>query len=511
MEETDMCVDPTTTPVVPAITKNASCPAKALEPGQRQQLAVQALAGTQSITDLAADLEVSRKFVYRQAAVAAQALQGAFTPPNETDDAVLFHLPVTKSWLRQVVLGLTLCCHSSHRGVVEFCRDLFDYPISVGTVHNILQDAVAAARATNQKQDLSSIAIGAHDEIFQAGRPVLVGVDTFSSYCYLLNIEEQRDAETWGVCLLDLQQQGFAPEAVVADAACGLRAGQKLALPGVPCRSDVFHALHEVAAVVKFLENRAYQALNACLKLEQRQARDARSARFSRKLATDIQHAHVAQAKAVALFDDVAELARWLRHDILSLAGPSHAERLALYDFLLVELKARSPEYSHRLDPLVSYLKNQRDDLLAFAAQLDRDLTALAATFEIPVPLVRELLAVHCLAPDLPQRYRREASLRRQLGDRHFALSQAVEEIRRRTVRASSVVENLNSRLRSYFFLRRHLGADYLHLLQFFLNHRRFQRSEHPDRIDKSPVELLTGQSQAHWLETLGYQRFACN
>jgi hypothetical protein len=29
-------------------------------------------------------------------------------------------------------------------------------------------------------------------------------------------------------------------------------------------------------------------------------------------------------------------------------------------------------------------------------------------------------------------------------------------------VRASSVIENLNSRLRNYFFLRRHLGADYL-------------------------------------------------
>ena len=41
------------------------------------------------------------------------------------------------------------------------------------------------------------------------------------------------------------------------------------------------------------------------------------------------------------------------------------------------------------------------------------------------------------------------------------------------TVRASSVVENLNSRLRNYFFLRRHLGPDYLQLLQFFLNHRR--------------------------------------
>jgi hypothetical protein len=71
-------------------------------------------------------------------------------------------------------------------------------------------------------------------------------------------------------------------------------------------------------------------------------------------------------------------------------------------------------------------------------------------------------------------------------------------------VRASSAVENLNSRLRNYFFLRRRLGPGYLQLLQFFLNHRRFVRSEHPGRVGRSPAELLTGQAHAHWLELLG-------
>jgi hypothetical protein len=73
------------------------------------------------------------------------------------------------------------------------------------------------------------------------------------------------------------------------------------------------------------------------------------------------------------------------------------------------------------------------------------------------------------------------------------------------------VAENLNSRLRCYFFLRRELGAGYLSLLQFFLNHRRFRRSEHAERVGKSPAELLTGQSHPHWLEMLGYQRFKRN
>ena len=86
-----------------------------------------------------------------------------------------------------------------------------------------------------------------------------------------------------------------------------------------------------------------------------------------------------------------------------------------------------------------------------------------------------------------------------------------MDDVARHTVRASSVIENLNSRLRSYFFLRRHLGPDYLALLQFFLNHRRFLRSEHPERVGKSPAELLSGQSHPHWLQMLGFTLFSRN
>jgi len=45
-------------------------------------------------------------------------------------------------------------------------------------------------------------------------------------------------------------------------------------------------------------------------------------------------------------------------------------------------------------------------------------------------------------------------------------------------------------------------------LLQFFLNHRTFIRSECPERVGKSPKQLMTGQLHAHWLELLGFQRF---
>ena len=75
------------------------------------------------------------------------------------------------------------------------------------------------------------------------------------------------------------------------------------------------------------------------------------------------------------------------------------------------------------------------------------------------VETVRNVLNIEALEPEDPARWPGEAVLRERLGNRYFPLSESVSELARRTVRASSIVENLNSRLRSYFFLRRHLTA----------------------------------------------------
>src|ERR1700737_3381310 len=213
-----MCLHPTVyaaaTPPQPA----PSCAAQRLDPPQRQALAVAALTRTQTITQLATDYHVSRKFVYQQADQAEQALTEAFDPDPPADGTVLFYLPVTERWLRRLIIALLLICHSSYRGVFELLRDLFHCTRSLGSIHNVAHAAMARARAHNDRQELSGGGFGAHDELFQATAPVLVGVDVASTYGYLLSLEEQRDAVTWGVRLLELQGQGFAPHAIICDA-----------------------------------------------------------------------------------------------------------------------------------------------------------------------------------------------------------------------------------------------------------------------------------------------------
>jgi hypothetical protein len=103
-----------------------------LAESDRRDLAIEALARSATISDLSARHGVSRKFSYQQTDKARTALDDAFLSAAP-DDEVLFEVAVTKTWRRQVIVGLTLICRGSYRGVVEFLRDLLGVSISVGT------------------------------------------------------------------------------------------------------------------------------------------------------------------------------------------------------------------------------------------------------------------------------------------------------------------------------------------------------------------------------------------
>ncbi len=158
--------------------------ASRLQPRHRQQIAVKVLSQQEPIFQIAKKEQVSRKFVYQQKAIAKLALDKAFEK-KEPEQEVLYYLPITQKWIFQLILALILICHCSYRGVKEILRDLFDYSISIGTIHNRVRAAVSKARNINQTQDLSSIGVALLDELFHASQPVLTGVDAFSTYCFL--------------------------------------------------------------------------------------------------------------------------------------------------------------------------------------------------------------------------------------------------------------------------------------------------------------------------------------
>src|ERR687886_2396457 len=476
--------------------------ARSLPESGRKVLAIQALADSETVGDLAARHGVSRKFVYRQTHKARAALDDAFSSATP-DDEVLFELAVTKTWLRQVIVGLTLICRSSYRGVVEFLRDLLGLPMSLGHVHDVLQAAARQASVVNDEPDLSGIRVGLHDEVFQGATPVLAGVDARSTYCYLLAAEDRRDADTWGVHLLDAAERGLRPDHTIADAGRGLRAGQQAAWGETPCHGDVFHIQRRCEGLAGTLSRLAQGATSRRKTLQAGIGR-AGQRDPDGELVVRLELARHMEARASCLARDVRTLVQWLRHDVLALAGPNLATRRELFNFIVAELMAREPEDPRRIRPVRVALQNQRDDLLAFAGVLDAELAGIARAHAVPEPLVREACLLHRLPTTSPAYWQRWSGLRARMGGKFHVLFDAVRRAMASTSRSSSLVENLNSRLRTYFTLRRHLGGSYLDLLRFFLNHRCFLRSRHAERRGKSPRELLTGQGHPHWLTLLG-------
>src|SRR5208337_2338177 len=97
---------------------------------------------------------------------------------------------------------------------------------------------------------------------------------------------------------------------------------------------------------------------------------------------------------------------------------------------------------------------------LAFAKQLDEDLSWLGAEFQCPAELLPGVPQMLSRDDCDPLRWQEERVLRPQLRGRFHDVCEAVAELSKKTIPASSLGENLNRRLRGYFCRRRQWGAD---------------------------------------------------
>jgi hypothetical protein len=275
----------------------------------------------------------------------------------------------------------------------------------------------------------------------------------------------------------------------------------------MPCHGDVFHIQQQCESLANVLARQAKGAIARRKTLEAKMVH-AKEVGCGNTLSRELTLARQAEQQASRLAKDVRTLIAWLSHDILALAGPDLIGRRVLFDFIVAELHQREHLDAARIRPVRLALENQRDDLLAFAGVLDTKLAGIAQSSKVSIDLVRDACLLQRKSALSSAYWKRWNQLHERLADKFHGVFNAVVEVMKHIPRASSMVENLNSRLRTYFTLRRQLGAPYLGLLQFFLNHRTYARSRRPERVGKSPAQLLTGKAHPHWLELLGFTRF---
>lgn len=479
--------------------------AHSLDPAARSKIALKVISGGKP-THVAKANGVSRKFVYAQVDIARNAVDNAFATETCDDEKILFTVVVTKTLLKRMIITLLLRCHAPYRGIIAFLQEVFGYSTSLGTIHNIVNDAIAKASAVNSSISLENVKTGLHDEIYQNGLPVLVGVDAHSMFCYLLASEESCDGTSWGCHLLNLQKNGFTPDSVIADQGKGHRTGLKEVFPNIPCFVDVFHILKDFRDIIRFYENKKTSADEELRKVEKKmeslKRRQEKQSKLSRRLGVvraNEQHLSELVFTLNTLFD-------WLRHDILTIAGPCFEVRLELFNFVIDELRSREAKHS-KVASFRNKLENIKAELLGFVEVLDSKLKFASTEHDIPIKILEKIAIMLSHDESNLHRYEIETEVRDILHEQFYIAITTVKDILESTPRASSLVESVNSLLRNYFFLRREIGHGYLELLQFYINHRVLSRSDRSHRVGKTPREVLTGETHANWLDILGFPK----
>lgn len=409
-------------------------------------------------------------------------------------------IDMTSKFVEKVIIGCMVMCKGSTEETQRFLEHVLGIHVSIGTISQTIGRAADNARLFNESVSLENIIIGAHDEIFQAGIPVLVGVEPHSTYIFLLEGVEQRDHTTWGVSLLEKQAQGLKLEVSVNDAGSGMTKGLREAFPDLEIQSDVFHAEWKLSKAIRSLENRAYRAIGE----EAREEKQCLTALINGETPDFLAYEHTVaeSARQIEVYETAVILAEWI-HEAFQVGGASSEERRFMLTYCLQEFTSLRWGDNGPVKRAITYLHNHQSELLSFVVRMERALTCLAEQEHLRVEVLMKMWEQHTYPTESLEYNLLEAGIGAVLQDRYLSIRNAFTRLLTRVVRASSMVECINSLLRPYLFLKRTVTKTFQALLQCYFNVREYRRSRRRERRGKSPFELLTGRKPPQLFDIL--------
>jgi len=451
--------------------------------------------GGQSAAEIASELDISRQYVYTQKKEVANYADSldASLPEVQT-------LRLDKIIIEMIVLVLTLACQAPAKGIEIFFEMICNMSISEGRIRSILYEASKRAQAFDDQVEISGIKQIAIDEIFQNGKPILTGIDLISTYTFLFAEEKNRTGETWSIYLDDLKEHGLEPENCISDEATGLKAGLQEVYPEANHNPDVFHGLNGVGKEIGKLERKTNSLLQNEYDLEEKIG-------GKRPRAKTFEALEVIKPKvqeAIRIYDQACILFCWLK-TLLGFSGYCFEDALNLCYWVLDELEVVAANIPLLLKEIVK-VRKLLPRLLSFIKRLEQGMKEISIRTGIPVEafiLMYQHLSVNTgslLSNEI------QCKLVSLLGARFCEAQEEFQRLLKNTKKASSMVENLNGRIRVFIEVKRVIPPSFFILLKVYFNTQRYKRSRCVERVGKSPLELLTGQPQPNFLEALGYR-----
>ena len=449
------------------------------------------------VTYLAKEHQVSRKFLYQQRNRAKASLMLALAAGSPGRKPSPSMLTVDREHLQKSIVTLAVAVPGSVRGIQICLEAILGKSRSIGFISQTLKQAGKAASQQNQQLAFPLPVLGEADEIFQGRNPCLTVVDARSFAILQLSPQAGRDAVTWGVSFLDLQEQGIQFQDLACDGARGIRSGMKQAELSVPLRPDLFHLLQEANVLVRRLERKAYKAIEQADKARRAEVESHLPKRRQGrplKVQMSLAEAEAYEQQTINSYDWFM----WLQQEIRQALEPwtssymltsarQARETLETAVFLLKEMgDANISTYARKLldhqDELLAPLEWLEQQLASYRQGLDPDMEATI----IWAYKHREELGLEYPCQGFPSEL--------------CAVVETFWQALSTFHRSSSLAESLHSWLRPYLQAHRGVPDWLMPLLQLYWNHHTFQRGK---RKGRTPLRLAGIDEMASWSQVL--------
>ncbi len=470
-----------------------------------------------SVADIGDTFGVSRQAVYKNVKYAAWIMPSIYALP----DSVEYKITMDEKNVEKVVISLIMDGHCSFDNAHRVLASMLGEKAAPcpATIYKIIAKTAKWARKYMESILYDKVKRIACDEIFLAnGKPVMavICLDTTAVLCIMpMN---DRKSETWELIMSLLKDQGLNIETSVSDAGKGLLSGIKAAFPDADIQIDVFHVQKDLGAALRSFYNMIDAKIKRFIELDDK-VKALRSKRYSpsreKRLKSALKALKEAENGLDEAFDDSKNmecLQEWIR-ETMSLSGNTYDEAMELLKWLLSEVKAIATKYSfHKVNSEVYRLLDKLDNVMVFLQRLFRKFQEEADKVGIPEEAFCLIHRRNSIDKDKnPKLYEAMTEKVRQLvGLSDIThLESAHDRIVESIKRASSLIENLNSRLRVYMNIRHHMPEDFCYLLALYTNLKKYHRSRNETRNKRSPMEILTGEKDlpelVEFLEQQGF------
>lgn len=457
------------------------------------------------VTRLARKYKVSRPFIYETTEIFSAHLEECFgqTKPSEG---------CAKGSLKGIV-SLRMEGKCSIQDISTLLQRSGFKNTSVGFISQSLTQAGKILGNTLDFEDADCFTFAiCCDEIFSAGRPILISVEPKSMFIVKIELAERRDSETWTSHFQDIKNQNIKVIELIKDEGVGMRAAQPIALPDAEVQSDTYHAVaHRLGLYVNQYLSKAYHLIGEEYECERLLANaKTEKTRLRRKEEYELAQSNVIEA--IERYENFKFLYHCLLEcfQLFDKKGEFKEVNTVIEDFdtALEFLKLFKIK---EIDDDIKSIENCKSDLFTFFRSAKKIYTSLLQSIDI------EILKLLCLAWQSRKNWikakdrnrhkwfkNKELHLLNLVKERcpnnYQIVKSTVYERLDNIIQSSAAVECINSILRPYLnTMKNNVNQEFLNLFMFYHNHHRFKSGI---RKGKTPFEMVTDcQNQKDWLE----------